>query len=598
MRPESLNNLTEEAFDAWEPIEPPADFAASVVAAASRDEAAPPLPQSSAQASVDRRPWWSTRGLLLGAAAAAIAAAATAALLGGEPRGPKIDPAASIAVPPLDTPNVTLDADKDDPHAGYVPTPMPAGLSATIDEYVSSHGRLYGETFQFHGTILVARDGDVVFRRSYGDAVRGEGGASIAHRPDTRIRLGTLTQQITATAIMLLVDRGTIQLDEQLHTYLPDYPEHARGITIRQLLSHSSGIPSFTDMPSQGSWRGEPHTTASLLARFSEDPLEFPPGTDFDPSNSGYAVLGAIIEAATGQSYGEFVHSEIFVPHNMIRSTVGDPPPQALVAPGYLFGEDEQLQRVHPANLDLSSFGAAGNIVTTADDLGRWANALFEGRLLQEKTLQEMLAPATEDGYALGWISEREFGQDVSGHPGGLEGMNAAIRYYRDDHTLLLALANNDVIDCRSVVDELGKIVHGRPATPPIEREESKLDPSTFARYAGDYVLTEESRANLGRFFASGEVERIAQAHVYAWSDRLSFSVPGHGIKWMHGSGGDSFFFKDAAATVALFVFPSDRDPADRTTPPSALLLRQGPLEIRLERRADGGPVDAVLPSL
>ena len=622
MRPEStdttdtLDKLTEEAFTAWEPMEPPKNFAASVMAAASDDGASIPIPAADpilGSASGGSR--WGVRGLLLGVAVAAVAAATGAALLfGGDPK-PIIETGDKVSQLGSGTPNAGPTIPKGSAGLDFEPAPLPADLNDRIDGYISSHGRLYGEVFRFHGTIIVARDGDVVYRRSYGDAVRASEGEAIPHRPDTRHRIGTLTQQITATAIMMLVERGAISLDDPLAKHLPDYPEEGREITIRQLLNHSSGIPSFTDEHTHSEWRAEPHTTASLLARFSAQPLEFKPGAEFDPSNSGYAVLGAVIEAVTGASYGEFVQREIFGPLAMERSTVGEPPAKASQANGYLFSEDEQLLRFHRAHLDLSSFGAAGNIVTTADDLSRWAIALFEGRVLEEETLDLMLTAANEDGYALGWIPEREFGQDVVSHPGGTEGINAAIRYYRGDRTLILAIANNDVIDARSVVEEVGQITHGRSPTPPIEREEVDVDTERFHLYGGHYTLTPESRAELGRFFEAEEVERISEAHVIAnpKTGRVSFSVPGHGSKWMHGLGRDTFFFKDAAATVATFHFQPTAGTTAGTTgsgsssggsseageaPASALHLRQGPLDIRLARSEGGDLLPPVLPSL
>ncbi|MEZ4380967.1 MAG: serine hydrolase domain-containing protein [Nannocystaceae bacterium] len=617
MRPDSLDNLTEEAFDAWEAFDPPEGFAARVVAEAARREATVPLADEVA-APRGASPWrW--RGLVVGVAVAAVAAAAAAVALFSGGDGAR-EPGVSSALAPDDggVPNVGLDPKKaGDADPGFKAKPLPLDLSARIDDYVGAHGRRYGEVFRFHGTIIVARDGDVVFRKSYGDAVRGDGeAASVAHSPDTRHRIGTLSQQITATAVMLLVERGELSLDDTIHKHLPDYPEVGRGITIRQLLDHTSGIPSFTDDLSLLEWRGQPHTTASLVARFSGEPLEHAPGEEFDPSNSGYALLGAIVEAVRGEPFGVFARREIFAPLGMERTTIGDPA-GVLVAPGHLFSEDEQLTRFAPEKIDLSAFGAAGNVVTTADDLSRWAVALFEGRLLKPETVAAMIETTNDDGYALGWIPETEFGQGVVGHPGGVEGFNAAIRYYRGDRTLILAIANNDVIDARAVVEELGQITHGRRATPPIEREEIAAARERFDLYTGYYVLTDESRTELERFFDAEEVARIEHAQVMIDDDRLFFWVPGHGMKWMHGLDDDTFFFKDAAATVATFQFPhragehrvapgeprSDSAPAegdvkvDPDAPASALLLRQGPIDIRM-RRATGADRNPVLPSL
>ncbi|MCB9565903.1 MAG: beta-lactamase family protein [Myxococcales bacterium] len=434
------------------------------------------------------------------------------------------------------------------------------------------------------------------------------------HRADQRFRLGTLSQQITASAVLLLVERGLLGLDDPIRKHLPGYPEVGDRITIRHLLSHTSGIPSFTDDPLFDGWRGQPHTTSELLDRFKELPLEFQPGADFDPSNSGYAVLGAVIEAVSGVSHGEYIRREIFEPLGMTRSSVGEPSGGAMVIPGYLFDEDEALNAAKSARVDLTAFGAAGDVVTTADDLTRWASALFGGELLRPETVELMLTPVTEDGYALGWILGDANGQRIAEHPGGSEGVNAAIRYYRSDHALVVAVANNDVIDCREMVEKVGDLAHGRPAAWPLEYEEVTPDAARFPLYVGEYALSDESRESLARYFEAEEIDRLATAQVLVDGGRLFFWVPGHGTKWMHARGGDSYFFKDASRTTATFQLELRADEhvvnpgafrqggerpggAVDLGPASALILHQGALDIVLERRAGSDAEPLVLPS-
>lgn len=619
MTTDNLDKLTEEAYDAWEIADPPEGFADRVLAELAAVEAPPPPIAAGAGvgAGAPRSGWpFRLRGLLVGAAIATIAAAgATLAarwIGGAETRDPAIHlspeggGSANIGITPSARPESADDEVR----------PLAPELGLKIDEHISGYGRRYGEVFAFHGTIVVAQGDEVLVRRSYGEAVRrGDAGGPIPHRADQRFRLGTLSQQITASAVLLLVERGLLGLDDPIRKHLPGYPEVGDRITIRHLLSHTSGIPSFTDDPLFDGWRGQPHTTSELLDRFKELPLEFQPGADFDPSNSGYAVLGAVIEAVSGVSHGEYIRREIFEPLGMTRSSVGEPSGGAMVIPGYLFDEDEALNAAKSARVDLTAFGAAGDVVTTADDLTRWASALFGGELLRPETVELMLTPVTEDGYALGWILGDANGQRIAEHPGGSEGVNAAIRYYRSDHALVVAVANNDVIDCREMVEKVGDLAHGRPAAWPLEYEEVTPDAARFPLYVGEYALSDESRESLARYFEAEEIDRLATAQVLVDGGRLFFWVPGHGTKWMHARDGDSFFFfKDASRTTATFQLELRADEhvvnpgafrqggerpggAVDLGPASALILHQGALDIVLERRAGSDAEPLVLPS-
>src|ERR1700735_4098493 len=182
--------------------------------------------------------------------------------------------------------------------------------TSRIDQIVQS----YVSAKTFMGTVLVARDKTVLFEKGYGSA---DLEWDIPNSPSTKFRLGSITKQFTAASIMLLEERGKLKIEDPVKKYMPDAPAAWDKVTIYNLLTHTSGIPSFTELPDYDSL--EPFTTTSekLVARFREQPLEFEPGAKFKYDHSGYALLGYLIVKIRGQTYAQFVQDNIFTPLQM-----------------------------------------------------------------------------------------------------------------------------------------------------------------------------------------------------------------------------------------------------------------------------------------
>ena len=192
----------------------------------------------------------------------------------------------------------------------------------TEDQQLAAHiDHLLTTTFQASepgAAVIVVRNGQVLLRKGYGLA-NLELGVPVA--PEMVFRLGSITKQFTAVAVLMLVDQGSVSLDDDITTFLPDYPTHGHTITIKQLLTHTSGIPSYTDLPELPSlWRND-LTLDELIALFKDQPLDFAPGAQWAYSNSGYVLLGAVIEKVSGMGYGEFVQQRIFTPLGMTHSS-------------------------------------------------------------------------------------------------------------------------------------------------------------------------------------------------------------------------------------------------------------------------------------
>ena len=179
-----------------------------------------------------------------------------------------------------------------------------------MDEVVQTYVR--DKTFM--GTVLVARGSDVIFSKGYGSANLEW---DIPNTPATKFRLGSVTKQFTAASILLLEERGKLKLDDPIKKYVPDAPQAWDSITIFNLLTHTSGIPNFTSLPDYGSLKLNETPVGKTILSVRDKPLDFTPGEKMSYSNSGYLVLGYVIERVTGGSYEKFVTDNIFTPLGM-----------------------------------------------------------------------------------------------------------------------------------------------------------------------------------------------------------------------------------------------------------------------------------------
>lgn len=454
---------------------------------------------------------------------------------------------APTATPVADPPQATAEPDQGARPAGL---PIPADLDAQVADYIADYGRHFGPTFEFHGTILVARDGKVHFQRGFGAA---DPRKDVANTPATPMRIGMLTEQFTAAAILQLRDAGMLQLSDPIEDHLPGFP-NGRRITIEQLLDHTSGIPNYTDLPNFHRWKALPHRTEEMVGRFSELPLEFEPGTDFNPTNSGYYLLGAIIERCSGMSYGEYMQRYVFEPAGMTRTAFGGAG-LADVARGNVWNEEEQLDPPDP--IDMSVFGAAGGLVSTVEDFARWDTALYRGEVLPATSVEQMF-DANRFGYGFGWLVGEAYDQPVVSFPGAIDGFNAAVMRFLEDRTLVVVLANTEVVPAGRIAQDIAMMIYGEQPAPRIEFPEVEVAPGTFTRYLGTYGITDETIRVLGDPMAEAQFEPLQNVAVKRIGDRLYFDVPGHGSTWMHPMGRHRFFFKDNSGNYLTFTTGAD----------------------------------------
>jgi CubicO group peptidase (beta-lactamase class C family) len=269
---------------------------------------------------------------------------------------------------------------------------------------------------QFNGSALVAENGKVVYKSAFGLANMEW---NVPNTPDTRFRLGSITKQFTATLIMQLVEQGKIKLDAKISDYLPDYRKDiGQKITIHQLLTHTSGIPSYTGQP--GFFENvsrNPYKVDDFVKKYASGDLEFEPGSKFSYNNSGYFLLGAIIEHVTGKPYEQVLKENIFDPIGM-KNTGYDHHDTIIPkrATGYSKTPDGYTNSLY---LDMSIPYAAGSMYSTVDDLYLWDQALYTDKILTAQSKALMYKPFLEN-YAYGWgvrnASFKHNGQDGANH--------------------------------------------------------------------------------------------------------------------------------------------------------------------------------------
>ncbi len=335
---------------------------------------------------------------------------------------------------------------------------------------------------KFTGTVLVARGGEVLFSKGYGFANLEW---NIANTPETKFRLGSVTKQFTAASILLLEERGKLKIGDPVKKYMPDAPAAWDQVTVFHLLTHTSGIPSFTGLADYAKLEPFPSTPAQLVARFRDLPLEFQPGEKWAYDNSGYVLLGYLVEKIAGEPYEKFVTENIFAPLGMKDS--GYDSNFAIIphrAEGYVANNSGYQ---HAGYIDMSIPFSAGALYSTTADLLQWQQGLYGGKVLQAESLKKMTTPFRQN-YAFGLQVDTTGGHKRFSHGGGIEGFNTQLEYYPDDKLTVVVLENaNGAAPPQDLARKLAGVVFGEAVVLPGERQEITLDPKILSRYTGAY---------------------------------------------------------------------------------------------------------------
>jgi CubicO group peptidase (beta-lactamase class C family) len=367
--------------------------------------------------------------------------------------------------------------------AAWVLSQDGAPLASKFDEYLSAAAKQ-----GFTGSALVARDGKVIISRGYGMAnVEWD----IPNTPQTKFRLGSITKQFTAASILLLQERGKLNVQDPVCKYVTDCPKAWEPVTIHHLLTHTSGIPSYTDVKSPEEFRKmslTQVTPAGFVDSFKSKPLEFAVGEKMKYNNSGYFMLGYIIEKVSGQSYEAFLQENIFTPLKM-ANTGYDTHERILKqrATGYSRRKDA---RINSDYLDMTVPYAAGSLYSTVEDLFAWNEALFSDKLLSAKSREAMMT-VDKNNYAYGLTVNQQHNRRVVAHGGGINGFNTILARFPEEKVTVVVLRNADYgspVPVK-VSQDLAAILFGEKYEIPRERVAIKIDPKILDAYVGQYEL-------------------------------------------------------------------------------------------------------------
>lgn len=398
------------------------------------------------------------------------------------------------------------------------------GFEARVVDYLNAH--IAQKTF--NGSVLIAKNGQILYSNGFGMANIELG---VPNTPKTKFRLGSITKQFTAMLIMQLQERGILSVNDPISKYISDYPDGDK-ITIHHLLTHTSGIPSFTGFPDYTKIMVQPLKPEEIIALFKKKPLEFEPGTKYKYSNSGYVFLGYILEKTTDKPYDLLLRENIFDPLGM-GSSGYDWNRDILVnrASGYSI---DKGKLVNDSYIDMHIPHAAGALYSTVEDLYIWDRALYTDKLLSRESLDKMFTPFLNN-YAYGWSVSELFGRKLISHSGGINGFVTHIARFPEDDACIIVLCNLTASRTSQIFRDLAAILFGEQYELPKEKKVAQVDPALFDEYIGTY-----------------ELEDGPSIRVYKEGDRIFAEFEGQGTAELFPEDETRFFIKEAEIGISF----------------------------------------------
>jgi CubicO group peptidase (beta-lactamase class C family) len=338
--------------------------------------------------------------------------------------------------------------------------------------------------YKFSGALLIAKGGKILINRAFGMANQEW---SIPNTPDTVFRLASISKQFGAAAILKLEEMGKLKTTDKACNYLPACPEVWKPITIHHLLTHTSGIPDFTNLPDYEKLQILPSRYEQQVKSVWDEKMDFHPGTRFSYSNTGYVILGQIIERASGQPWEQFLAEQIFAPAGMTQTRADSSTTIVpMRASGYKSPEGKTLNADY-INMQVPS--VAGALLSTTSDLFKWDRALASATILSPASIEKMFTPDKED-YAYGWVITKRAGKTIQGHDGGIDGFSTSLLRIPSDGTLIVVLSNFEDGKTEEVRRGLLTLANGGTVRYPKIRPEIQLPSETLDEYLGTYQLS------------------------------------------------------------------------------------------------------------
>ncbi len=413
-----------------------------------------------------------------------------------------------------------------------------ATLERKVDELFNGHAAVSG----FSGSVLLASQGKPLVSKGYGYA---NAEWQIPNTPQTKFRIGSVTKQFTSMMVMQLREQGKIKLEDSVCVYVEPCPATWKPVTIHHLLTHTSGIPTYTGLPAWRETMMAPRTIEQMLGFFRDLPLQWTPGERYAYNNSGYFLLGVVIEKIAGKKYEQALQDMILTPLGL--KDTGYDWPQRIIprrASGYR-GRGDAL--AHAPALDMQQPYAAGAMYSTVEDLLKWDQALYTDKLLPAAAKTIMWTPFLEN-YAYGWnfaaASPTTFGHRRMMHGGGINGFSAMIIRVPDSNVTAIVLSNNESASASTPARELLALYYGQPYSVPTVKTVAKVDPAVFDQYVGKYEMP------------AGAVIVVARE-----GDMLTVQPPGGRKLDVFPESNASFFAKAIELSLTF-----EKDPAGKVT--------------------------------
>lgn len=373
-------------------------------------------------------------------------------------------------------------------HAAAATAAADTTLAARIDATISG----YYKADEPGATVIVTRGGATVFRKAYGMADTANQQALDAAMT---LRLGSITKQFTAVAILMLAEEGKLALTDEITRFLPDYPIQGKKITVEHLLTHTSGIQSYTGKPAYAETMDKDFTVNQMIDSFKSDPMLFAPGERFAYNNSGYFLLGAIIEKVSGQSYARFLEQRIFLPLGMTHTAYeGSERTKGPRAAGHSKG-DAGFGPARP--LSMTQPYAAGSLASSVDDLARWEAAIAGGKLLKAASWKNAFTPykltnGKSTGYGYGWEIGKLNGAEKIAHGGGINGFSTYALRVPEKKVFVAVLSNTESgrTHPEMVATKVAALAIGKPFP---DFKAITVAPEVLETYVGVYTIDKEN---------------------------------------------------------------------------------------------------------
>jgi len=407
-------------------------------------------------------------------------------------------------------------------------TSRASAQTLNVKQLTTEFDRMLSEQFKPGETgcaALVAKNGQIIYQKAFGMA---DLELNVPMKPEMVFRIGSITKQFTAIAILQLMEEGKLSLQDDITKFIPDYPTQAYTITIEHLLTHTSGIKSYTGMTDYMKTVRQDFKPEELIDMFKNQPMEFAPGTKWNYNNSGYFLLGYIIEKVTGKSYADYLQENFFTPLGMTSSCYGSDTRIIINrASGYQPGNDG------PVNSDYCSMTqpySAGSIMSTVGDLFKWHQAVHSYRLVKKETLDKAFTEyKLKDGkgthYGYGWFLSQLQGSPTIEHGGGIFGYLTSSIYLPEEDLFVALFSNNTVKAPEFTALKMAAIAIGKP----LKTTGINLDEATLDQYSGVYVN-----------------DKGREVTVTREGNQLSAMLAGSGTRKMFPIEKDKFIVEDA----------------------------------------------------